>query len=259
MKINITSTIALIVAVVCAVLRLLPIGEVSLNAIRFMPIALSLLVAIVAYLNFTSMNKAGFPEKTVWLFFLFASIFNTFAMIVEVLPSVFPSQNSLLFPIVSSAFFFLCYISFIIGFWIESIKVETVVKKINNFLPLVINLVGFAVVTFFILQQVQSSDIQGIWAVTFITFVALDFILVGTCWAVTARTRGGQLSTPYLVISVGCILLVVFHIFTSFLTLAGMFSVDHPIRLILVLAMTVVTIGGDMRLAVQQKILSEMK
>lgn len=259
MKINLASVVAMMVFVVCIILRLLPLGDISLDAIRFLPILLSLLLAIVAYLNYSSMNKAGFPEKTVWMFFLFASIFNTIAMIIEVLPSVFPSMNSLLFPIISSGFFFLCYTSFIIGFWIESIKVETVVKKINNFLPLVVNLVGFAVVTFFILQQVQSSNIQGIWAVTFITFIALDFVLVGTCWAVTTRTRGGQLSTPYLVISIGCILLVVFHIITSFLTLSGKFSVDHEIRLILVLALTVVTIGGDLRLAIQQKIVNEMR
>lgn len=258
MRMKIISVIALTIFVACVILRLLPLGSVSLDAMRFLPILLSLLMTIIASLNFTSMSRSGFPEKTVWLFFLFASVFNSIALIIEVLPAI-TGMNSILFPIISSGLFFLCYIGFIIGFWIQSIKVETVVKKINNSLPPIVNLVGFATVTFFILQQVQSSNIQGVWAVTFITFIALDFILVGTCWAVTSRTRGGRFSMPYLVISIGCVLLVVFHIIASFLTLAGKFSVDNELRLILVLALTILTIGGDIRFALQQKITNEMR
>lgn len=253
MKLSWTSIGAFILFAAGTALRLVDLGTTSLWAIRLLPIAIDLLMVIVAYLVWSALSKRKSNEKWPWMWFLLAAIANVGAMVPEALTKVFVDQAFIL-SIISSGFFLFAYICFIVGFWLESIQVEWVSSKFNIWIPLLVNLVGFGVVTFFLLKELSSASMSGIWSVTFISFVAMDFLLIGVIWAVVARTRGGKLSVPYITIGIGCILLVIFHIITSFLMTRGMFDVDNAIRILLMLAMAVIIAGGDLRLSIEKQL-----
>ncbi|MBP7733371.1 MAG: hypothetical protein KA140_06395 [Caldisericia bacterium] len=253
MKLSWTSIGAMILFVVGAVLRMVDLGTTSLWAMRLFPIAIDLLLVVIAFLVWNALARRKSNERWPWLWFLLAAIANVGAMVPEALTKVLTEQAVVL-SIASAAFFMVAYICFIVGFWLESIQVEWVSSKFNIWIPLIVNIIGFGVVAFFLLKELTNANLSGIWSVTFVSLVAMDFLLVGVIWAVVARTRGGKLSIPYITIGVGCILLVIFHIITSFLMTKNMFDVDHAIRILLMFAMTVIIAGGDLRLGIEKQL-----
>lgn len=253
MKLSWTSIGAMILFAIGTVLRLVDFGATSLWAMRLFPIAIDLLLVAIAFLVWNALSKRKSTEKWPWMWFLFAAIANVGAMVPEALTKVLTDQAVVL-SIVSAAFFMIAYICFIVGFWLESIQVEWVSSKFNIWIPLIVNVIGFGIVAYFLLKELTNANLSGIWSVTFVSLVAMDFILIGVIWAVVARIRGGKLSVPYITIGVGCILLVVFHIITSFLMTRNMFDVDSVIRILLMLAMTVIIAGGDLRLGIEKQL-----
>jgi hypothetical protein len=253
MKLSWTGVFALILLVAGSVLRLLNIGETSFWAIRIVPALLSLLMIIVSMSVWKALSKRKASERWPWMWFTFAAFANFFAMVFEALPKILPNPDTTI-SMISSGFFLVAYVCFIIGFWLESMQVEWVSSKFNVWVPLLVNIVGFGVITFFLLKELSAANMAGIWSVTFVSFVAMDFILIGVIWAVVARTRGGKLSIPYLTIGIGCLVLVIFHIIASFLLTKGMFDVDNVFRTLLMIALAVIVVGGDLRLGIEKQL-----
>jgi hypothetical protein len=253
MKLSWTGIAALALLVVGSVLKFLELGDISNWAVRITPVLIAGLMFIISIMVWRALTKRDASERWPWLWFMFAAIANTLAMVFEAIPSILGTSDITL-TIVSSGFFLVAYICFIVGFWLESIQVEWVTSKFNIWLPLVINIIGFGVVTYFLIREFSVSNISGILSVTFISFVAMDFILIGVIWAVVARTRGGRLSIPYLTIGIGCLVLVIFHIIVTFLTAKNMFNVDHVIRILLMLALSVIVVGGDLRHSIEKQL-----
>lgn len=253
MKLSWTSIGAMILFAVGTIMRLVDMGTTSLWAMRLFPIAIDLLLVVIAFLVWNALAKRKSNEKWPWMWFLLAAVANVGAMVPEALTKIITDQAVML-SIISAAFFMIAYICFIVGFWLESIQVEWVTSKFNVWIPLIVNVIGFGVVAYFLLKELTNANLSGIWSVTFISLVAMDFLLIGVIWAVVARTRGGKLSVPYITIGVGCILLVIFHIITSFLMTRNMFDVDNVIRILLMLAMTVIIAGGDLRLGIEKQL-----
>jgi len=252
-KLSWTGIVAVIVLVVGAVLRILELGDISSWAIRVAPVIISLMMVFVSFLVWKALSNRKSSEKTPWLWFTFAALANLLAMIAEAMTKIMP-EGGVNFSIASSGCFLVAYICFIVGFWLESIQVEWVTSKFNIWIPLVVNIIGFGIVTYFLLKELAVANMTGIWSVTFISFVAMDFILIGVIWAVVARTRGGKLSIPYLTIGLGCLLLVIFHIFATFLITRNLFDVDSIIRVLLIVALSIIVVGGDLRLGIEKQL-----
>lgn len=253
MKLTWTGIIAVTTLVIGAVLRILELSDVSNWAIRVAPIVISAMMVFISYMVWKALSNRKSSEKTPWLWFTFAATANLLAMIAEAMTKIMP-ESAVNFSIGSSGCFLVAYICFIVGFWLESIQVEWVTSKFNIWIPLIVNVIGFGVVTYFLLKELAIANMTGIWSVTFISFVAMDFILIGVIWAVVARTRGGKLSVPYITIGAGCLLLVIFHIFVTFLITRSLFDVDNIIRVLLMVALATIVVGGDFRFEIEKQL-----
>lgn len=252
MKLSWTGLCAIGLFVVGFVLRILNIGEPSLWAIRIIPVLLGILMIIISISVWSALSRRKASERWPWMWFTFASVANLLALIFEALPKIITADATI--SMISSGFFLVAYVCFIIGFWLESMQVEWVSSKFNVWIPLLVNIIGFGVITFFLLKELSAANMAGIWSVTFVSFVAMDFILIGVIWAVVARTRGGKLSIPYLTIGIGCLVLVIFHIIASFMIARGNFDVDSILRVLLMVASTVIVVGGDLRMEIEKQL-----
>ena len=244
------TTVGLVLATV--ILRFMDIGNVSNWAIRIGPIIVMILLLVIAAVVLSATRRRGTKEKYVWSTFLVASIMNLIGGIFEVLPAIMGTKNET-FVMISSAFFLLAYIGFIIGLALANYQFRGM-KKINPWIPIVVTLVAFGIGLFFLFRFMSASNIDIILQITFSVFMLFDAVLVLLAWMLANRTWGGSLSTSYVTIAFGCIGLAVFHIMAVVSVIGGNFTVDSMIRTVFVIMLGMIAIGGDIRLSIENKL-----
>lgn len=240
-------------ALLAVVLYLLPLGVVSSYAIWTVQFPIIILMDIVVINTFTRMIKQNNPEKNVWLSLLFAG----FLLLVG--EAFYSAGNvmavpSTLFVTIGAGLIFCSYAAFIIGMWMMAIHLRTISKQFNVWVPILVIFVLFVTAGFFLWQEfVKSNQPAGIMQIANFFFLVPDFFLVVVSLLVVLRTQGGRLSQPYLVLGMGCIGMVVFHLLTVFFLSQGQANTFiHWIRLIFNFAVALLAVGCDMRYQLQK-------
>ncbi len=244
------TTVGLVLATV--ILRFMDTGRVSSWAIRIGPIIVMVLLIVIAIVVFSANKRRGTKEKYVWLTFLIAAIFNLAGGIFEVLPAITNTVNET-FVMISSAFFLLAYIGFIIGLALANYQFRGM-KKINPWIPIAVTLVAFGIGLYLLFGFMASEGTEMILRIIFTIFLVFDAVLVLLAWMLANRTWGGSLSTSYVTIAFGCIGLAVFHIMAVVSVIGGNFTVDSMIRTVFVVMLGMIAVGGDIRLSIENKL-----
>lgn len=233
------------------ILILLPVETVSRFSAWFAQFPVILLMCIVSTKAYGSLAETGSPEFRVWRILMFAgySIFigEIFFVIANFTGS--PAMN-----LVSAILKLMAYIFFIFGLWAMVSHVRDMGKKTNVFLPILVVFIVLAIVGYLLFKEFSVSQVTSnltMWAN--IGFLLPDFLLLAIAIVVTIRTYGGKLSPSYMVLGIGCFFLILYHIVGSFLTASAVVTFNHPVQILLLCAMTALTVGSDMRLKLEMQ------
>ncbi|NTU61529.1 MAG: hypothetical protein HGA95_04310 [Caldiserica bacterium] len=240
-------------AILAVALYLLPLGAVSTHTIWLAQFPLIIMMDIIVVSTYSKMIKENHPEKNVWLSLLFAGFFLLIGEGFYSAGNVMVPQSSLLVTI-GAAMIFCAYASFIIGLWLMAIHLRTISKQFNVWVPILVIFVLFVTAGFFLWQEfIKSNQASSLMQIANFFFLVPDFFLVVVSLLVVLRTQGGRLSQPYLVLGMGCIGMVVFHLLTVFFMSQGQANTFiHWIRLVFNFAVALLAVGCDMRFQLQK-------
>lgn len=239
------SNAVIIIFLLALILMVLPFGAVSKFTAWFAQFPVILLMCIVSTKAYQSLAETGSPEFKVWRILMFAgySIF-----VGEVFFVIANFTGSSAMNLASAILKLMAYIFFILGLWAMVSHVRDMGKKTNLFLPILAVFVVLATTGYLLFNAFSASQTASnltMWAN--IGFLLPDFLLLAIAIVVAVRTYGGKLSPSYMVLGVGCFFLILYHVVGSFLTAGGFSIFDHPIQILLLCAMTALTVGSDMR------------
>jgi hypothetical protein len=250
---------AIFFAVLAVVFYLLPLGDISSIAIWSAQFPIIILMNIVVFNTYLRMIKDNHAERGVWLSLLFAGIFLLVGEVFYSWGNVMAVKSSLLVTIGAGLIFF-AYAAFIVGLWLMAVHLRTIGKQFNVWVPTIIILVLFATAGFFLWQEfARSNQAANLMQIANFFFLIPDFFLVVVSLLVVLRTQGGRLSQPYLVLGMGCIGLVVFHLLTVFFMAQNVETFVHWIRLVFNFAVALLAIGCDMRYQLQKDLDAQME
>lgn len=230
------------------ILIILPIESVSRFAAWFAQFPIILLMCLVSTKAYQSLAETGSPEHRIWRTLMLAGYSVLFGEIFFVIANFVASTP---LNLVSALLKLLSYIFFIIGLWAMASHVRDIGRKTNILIPILLIFVVLAFVGYLLFNEFSMHNATSLVMWSFIGFLVPDFLLMAVALTVTVRTQGGKVSTSYMVIGIGCLFLVLYHIVGSFLVARSIVIFDHPVQILLLCAMTALTVGSDMRLKLE--------
>ncbi len=242
------STVGLVFLTI--LLRLVNVGRPWV--MMFGPLIVMIILVIVAAIVMAATKRRGSDEIRVWTTFLIAAILNTIGGLIEVFVNISKITGSTL-DMIGSFFFIAAYIGFILGMIIANIQFRSL-RKVNLIIPGVVVFLILGVSLFFQFKFMHDGNVGQINQVIYTVFMVLDAALVLLSWVLAVRTSGGSMSFSYLLISLGCIGLAFFHAIAVNFQMLGIWSIDSYIRLVFVVVLALIAVGGDVRIMIENKI-----
>lgn len=242
------STFAIILFVVSLVLVALPLEEISIFTAWFAQFPIIILLCIVSSKAYMSLAETGSPEYKIWRTLMLAGYSVLVGELFFVIAN-FVSSTPL--NLVSALLKLLSYIFFIIGLWAMASHVRDVGRRTNMLIPILLIFAVLAFVGYLLFNEFSMNNASNLVMWSFIGFLVPDFLLMAVALTVTVRTQGGKVSTSYMVIGIGCLFLVLYHIIGSFLVARSVAIFDHPVQILLLCAMTALAVGSDIRLKLE--------
>lgn len=235
------------------ILKVINQGDISTWALRIGVLLVMLVLVIIALIVYIANKRRGTDEVSTWLLFFIASSLNLVGGIFELLPAIVQGlSNPEIITLIGNVFFLLTYISFIVGLAIANYRFSEY-RKVNVMIPSIIVSILLAVGLFFLISTMaKTGESNIIVQIAFIVFIIMDAVLALLAWLLAKRTWGGSLSSSYVTIAVGCIVLVLFHIFATILMIFEAYSIDSIMRVLYVVAIGLIGIGGDIRLSIEE-------
>ncbi len=238
-----------------AVLRLVNLGYISNWSIRIAPLIVMIILVIIASIVTAANNRRGTKEGKIWLSFIIASVLCFSAAVFEVLNGVSNVQNQAT-GMIGIVLFVLAYIAFITGLSIANSHFKGM-RRINPWTPSIVIVITFGLAIFFLFRLMNTSDLNYTIRIVYTVFMVLDASLVALSWTLANRTWGGSLSISFIFIAFGCIGLSIFHVISVFFNIQNIYSIDSGIRVLFLIVLGLIAIGGDIRIAIENRLKEE--
>lgn len=240
-----------------AMLSSLPFFGVFSHLSRiFVQFPILFLLLICSIMAFAGLSKDGNPEKTTWMWLMLASIF---VLIGDTLFVIGNQSNSIVAVTFSSVLMFCSYAGFIIGLLAIGLRIRASRNKTLFWIPSVIALIVFVMAGVMMYRSFLTSTLDDTLKITFTVYLLADFVLIISNMLVVARTSGGKLSLPYLVIGIGCCFLVAYQVASLFMISTGANIYTSTIQLVFVLALAILVAGVDIRHGIQKQLPGQAK
>ncbi|NTU61528.1 MAG: hypothetical protein HGA95_04305 [Caldiserica bacterium] len=247
--------VCIALAVVAIFLGLPDLGNISHNVRIFIQFPILLLMVFVSTSNYILQLKDAVPERTTWFWLMLASIFTLTGDAFFVYGNIKASMTVIT---ISSGLMFFAYACFIIGLLVMGRHIRAQENKIIFWIPAIIILLGFIAAGFLMFRTFQASNLDNVLRITFLVYLVADFFLIVSNLLVVIRTMGGKLSLTYLIIGIGCCMLVAYQMSSLFMMSSGIDIYTNKIQLVFVAALAILTAGVDMRFCIQKE-MSQME
>ncbi|MBP7732911.1 MAG: hypothetical protein KA140_04000 [Caldisericia bacterium] len=244
------SYVGIALAVIAIFVGILDFGAISHNTRVFVQFPILLLMVAASASSFFLQLKDAVPEKNTWLWLMLASVFTLLGDAFFVYGNIVSSMTIIA---ISSGLMFLAYACFIVGLLVMGRHLRTNENKNRFWIPSIIAFLGFVVAGFLLFRSFETSNLDSILKVTFTAYLAADFFLIVANLLVVMRTLGGKLSLPFLMICIGCCMLVAYQMSSLFMMSAGIDIYTNKIQLVFVAALAILTVGVDMRFGLQRE------
>lgn len=244
------SYVSIVLAAIAIFVGIFDFGAISHNVRIFVQFPILVLMVAASASSFFLQLKDAVPEKNTWLWLMIASLFTLLGDSFFVHGNIVSSMTIIT---ISSGLMFIAYACFIIGLLITGKHIRTDENKKRFWIPAVIVLMGFIAAGFLMFRSFQASNLDNVLRITFTVYLAADFFLIVANLLVVMRTLGGKLSLPYLMICIGCCMLVAYQMSSLFMMSAGIDIYTNKIQLVFVAALAILTVGVDMRFGIQRE------
>lgn len=241
--------IMIVVTVASVIMRLLPLGDLSLWAIRVSVPMITLFMSALGFLVYGKLKARGnLREAKIWPLFSSGGLFLFCGFISHTIADLTPDKM-IEFSFIGNIFLTMAYIVLITSLWRLS-KIFVSNSKLSIWLPIIISTIFF-IVSAYILFFMGLVDM--FIKVGFMLFVVMDIITVFLCFAIYQRTQGGALSMSFTFIAVGIGFMTIYQITAILLESMKMLSFHHPIQIFLVICLCIDALGFDLRYMIEQR------
>jgi len=207
----------------------------------------AILATIACYATFSTFSKKN-PERKTWKLIVIGASSLVIAEIFRGLIHLVPAfGNSTLISYLPYLFILVCFIFLIWGFWHQQMIIETTIGKNIQYLLLVIVIV-FGIILFFgFVNPVLQSDRNAVSKGFMLIFLLGDLMMFSGALAISFRVWGGRLAKPWLVWSAGTIVLIGYHMYTSYLLISNNDILSTYTGVILAIALGIMSTACELR------------
>jgi hypothetical protein len=210
----------------------------------FIPSAIAFIASFITFKAFSRNN----PERKTWSLFTIAAgsllIAEVLRAILHLLPSTIDVGWLMKLPY---PFILICFIFIVWGFWYQQGIIETEIGT-NLRVLLVIIMIAFIFVLFFALASPVFDSATSLFEKVFtMMFLIGDLFMFTGALAISIRMWGGKLSLPWVLWSIGTVILVGYHMYFTTVVMNGNDPLKYGTGILLAIGLGFLATSGEWR------------
>ncbi len=191
-------------------------GMWAKSLILFVPSIFAWVSGIMIVRTFSTGN----PERKTWVLFTLGASSLVIAEILRAILVFIPNPAEFL-SVLPFPFILICFMFLVWGFWYQQGIIETKIGTNIRVLLAIIVIIFVVILVFVIVLDLWSADSGLTEKIFTLLFLVGDFFMFTGALAISIRMWGGRLSLPWLLWSIGTIILVGYHLYFTFISMNG--------------------------------------
>lgn len=238
---------AIAITVTSIVLRLLPLGDLSLWVIRIDIPLIMLVMVTVGFLVYGKLKARGnLKEARMWPLLSIGGFLPFFGFIVHIFADLMPDKF-FQFAFIGNIILTLAYVVLIIALWrLSTVFVSN--SKLKIWIPTTISVLVLCISLYILIFQ---GMIDAFFKIGFTLFILMDVFTIFLCYIIYQRTRGGALSVPFAFIAAGIGFMTVYELLAILFEALKIMTFHHPVQIVLAIALCIQVLGFDLRYRIE--------
>lgn len=239
--------IAISITFLSVILRLLPLGDLSLWAMRIDIPLIMLVMVTVGFLIYGKLKARGnLTEAKMWPLLAIGGFLPFFGFIAHTFADLMPDRF-LEFALIGNIILTIAYIVLIIALWrLSTVFVSD--SKLKIWIPITISSL-IVIISMYILLFQGMMDV--FFKIGFTLFILMDALTIFLCYIIYQRTRGGALSVPFTFIAVGIGFMTIYELLAILFEALQIMTFHHPVQIVLAVALCIQVLGFDLRYRIE--------
>ncbi len=221
------------------------LGDWSEAMLYFIPALFAFMAGIFNLQTFSKKN----PEYKTWKLFTVGAGFLLIAEAIRAVLHLLPMLeiNTPFLAYLPYPFILVCFVFLVWGFWYQQGIIETEIGK-NLRILLAIILIAFTGVLLFVIAfpAILASTSIVVKVFTLLFLVGDLFMFTGAL-AISIRMWGGTLSKPWILWSIGTVILVGYHMYFTALMIRGSNPIDFGAGILLAIGLGFLATSAEWR------------
>lgn len=238
---------AIAITLLSIILRLLPLGDLSLWAMRIEIPLIMLVMVTLGFLTYSKLKERGnMKEAKMWPLLSIGGFLPFFGFIIHIFADLMP-ERFFQFAFIGNIILTLAYVVLIIALWrLSTVFVSD--SKLKIWIPTTISALVLCVSMYILIFQ---GMIDAFFKIGFTLFILMDILTIFLCYIIYQRTRGGALSVPFTFIAAGIGIMTIYELLAILFEALKIMTFHHPIQIVLAIALCIQVLGFDLRYSIE--------